>query len=196
MIKLLKNISIVIIILIDIYKINYRLNFKFIIYVIILLNIISCGKSDKNEPQGKNLFSIWDTSFNKDTGKKINTGVVELNLSKNDFNYSETFAIVASVTSYDRTICAVSADIVGNQDSGSLKNISKSFISVEDFVNIFRTFYFEDPVAASKVLNSAKSLTICHSVLFKSNYNYTKSNNILTLCLVNSNSPADCYYFK
>ncbi|WGL59691.1 hypothetical protein QEJ31_14255 [Pigmentibacter sp. JX0631] len=170
---------------------------KFICFVIISFLTISCGKSEnKDENQGKNLFSIWDTSFNKDTGKKINTGVIELNLSKNDFNYSETFAIIASVTSYDRTVCAISADIVGNQGSGSIKNISKSILSVEDFVNIFRTFYFEDPVAATKVLKSAKSVAICHAVLFKSNYNYTKSNDVLTLCPVTSTSPADCYYFK
>ena len=170
---------------------------KFIFLVTLSYLLVSCGKPEnKDEQQAKSLFSIWDTSFNKDTGKKINTGVIELNLSKNNFNYSETFAIIASVTSYDRTVCAISADIVGNQSSGSLKNISKSLISPEDFVNIFRAVYFEDPVAATKVLKSAKSLAICGAVFIKGNYNFSKTTDVLTLCPVSSTSPADCYYFK
>ncbi|WP_186644761.1 hypothetical protein [Fluviispira vulneris] len=165
---------------------------KCILGMFFVLITVSCG----DKQGGKNLFSNWNNSINKDTGKKINTGVVELNLSQNKFNNNETFAIVASATGYDKTICSISADINGEQSSGTITNVSKSNIATKDFINLFRVFYFEDPVAASSLLNTGKAFAICNVVLLKSNYKYQKSSDTLTLCPINSINPADCYYFK
>ncbi len=164
---------------------------NYIILIFFALITASCG-----DKQGRSLFSNWTNSVSKDTGKKINTGLVELNLSQSKFNNNETFAIVASATSYDKTICAISADIIGSQDSGTITNIRKSNLGVKDFINAFRAFYFEDPVAATNLLNSTKAIAICRLVFIKSNYKYSISSDTLTLCPIDSENPADCFYFK